>query len=124
MSHNFLDAFQLLIAAYLFYTALKGSGTLYNFPEVPKKKQSEVHRNLRIIYAVGGVIALIDGLASMVQNTMYRVTYTESSAEVTQVGTISGLSFLTYDMLSAISLVCTILIVALLIGTMIYVKKQ
>ena len=69
MSHVSLDAFQLLVACYLFFTAAKGSGTLYNFPEVPKKKQEPLRQLLRKIYASGGVIALLDGCVSMLQNT-------------------------------------------------------
>ena len=124
MNRVSLDAFQILVAAYLFYVSIKGSGTLYNFPEIPKKKQASVRGTLRKLYALGGFISLIDGAASILQNSMYTVEYTESGAEITQNFSIPGLPFITYDFLSDISLVCTILIVALLIGIIVYIRKQ
>ena len=119
-----LDAFQLLIAAYLFYVAAKGSGTLYNFPSIPKKKQDEVHKNLRIIYAFGGLVSLLDGAATMLQNSMFSVNETEAGVEIVQNYTIDGLPFITYDLLSKVSLACMIVIVLMLFGVIIYTRKQ
>lgn len=123
MNHVSLDAFQLLVAVYLFYVAIKGSGTLYNFPEIPKKKKEEVRQNLRKIYAVGGCISLLDGAASILQNSMFTVEYTEDSINVTQNFSIDGLPFISYDLLSAISVACTALIVLLLVGVIVYIRK-
>ena len=119
-----LDAFQLLIAIYLFYVALKGSGTLYNFPEIPKTKQAAVHKNLRIIYTVGGFIALLDGVCAMLQNSMFTEKYTETGTEIIQNYTLGGLPFITYDLLSRICLVCTILMPVMLFGVIFYTRKQ
>ena len=124
MNRVSLDAFQILVAAYLFYVAIKGSGTLYNFPEIPRKKKEAVRNTLRKLYALGGFISLIDGAASILQNSMFTVNYTENGAEITQNFTIPWLPFLTYDLLSTISFICTILIVALLIGIIVYIRKQ
>ena len=65
MNRVSLDAFQLLIAVYLFYVSIKGSGTLYNFPEIPKNKKESVRGHLRKLYAAAGCIALFDGMVSM-----------------------------------------------------------
>ena len=70
MNRVSLDAFQILVAAYLFYVAIKGSGTLYNFPEIPKKKKEAVRNTLRKLYALGGFISLIDGAASKKESYM------------------------------------------------------
>ena len=119
-----LDAFQLLVAAYLFYVAAKGSGTLYNFPTIPKKKQAEVRKNLRIVYAFGGLISLLDGAASMLQNSMFSVKESEAGVEIIQNYTIDVLPFITYDLLSKVSLGCTVIIVLMLFGVVIYTRKQ
>ena len=124
MDRSFLDAFQFIVAGYLFYTVIKGSGTLYNFPDVPAAKKKSVHKNLRRFYLAGAVIALLDGLAAVLQNQMFTVNYTETGSVITQNFSIPWLPFLTYQMLSTFSLVCTVLFVALLIGVMVYVKKQ
>ena len=123
MNRGFLDSFQLIIAAYLFYTAIRGKGTLFNFPEVPKGKRDEVHKNLRIAYTVCGFIALLDGCASILQNDMYTVTYTEAGAEIAQNYTIGALPFISFDLLTKVSIVCTFLVVFLAIGIMVYIRK-
>lgn len=124
MTHGLLDSFQLIIAAYLFYTAIRGKGTLFNFPEVPDSKREDVRRKLRIAYTAGGCIALLDGLASILQNDMFTVTYTETGAEITQNYVIEALPFLSYDLLSTVSVICTVLIVSLLIGLIVFIRKQ
>lgn len=60
-----LDSFQLIVGVYLLYTAIKGSGTLYNFFDLPDDRQNEVHRILRIAYAVCGVLALAEAVLCM-----------------------------------------------------------
>ena len=124
MSRVSLDAFQLLIAVYLFYVAIKGSGTLYNFPEIPEKRREEVRQRLRKIFALCGVIALFDGCVSMLQNSMFSVEYTEAGEQVTQNFTIGVLPFLSYTMLSVISAFCTVAFVLILVGVIIYIRKM
>lgn len=123
MSHTSLDAFQLLVAVYLFYVAVRGSGTLYNFPEVPKQKQESVRQVLRKIYFAGGCIALLDGAASMLQNSMFTAEYTENGVNITQNYTLDALPFITYRMLTTVSIVCTVAFVLLLAGVIIYTRK-
>ena len=124
MNHSSLDAFQLLVAFYLFYIAIKGSGTLYNFPQIPKSKQEKTRQTLRKLYAACGFVALIDAAASILQNSMYTVDYTEDTVKITQNVTIEALPFINYNLLSNISLICTFLIVLLLVGVIIYIQKQ
>ena len=119
-----LDAFQILVAFYLFYTAWTGSGTLYNFPGIPKKKAGIVRRNLRIIYIIGGVVSLLDGAVSMLLNNMFSVSYTEEGAEIVQNYTIDAFPFITYGMLRSISFGCIIFMLILLAGVFIYLRKQ
>ena len=124
MSRVSLDAFQLLIAAYLFYVAVKGSGTLYNFPEIPEKKRETVRQQLRKIYALCGFVALFDGCVALLQNSMFSVEYTENGPQITQNFTISALPFLSYSMLSAVSTICTVIFVLILVGVILYIRKM
>ena len=119
MSRVSLDAFQLLVAVYLFYVSIRGSGTLYNFPEIPKDKKESVRQQLRKLYAAAGCIALLDGLVSMLT-----VDYIENEAVITQNFSIGSLSFINYQFLSAISFVCTVLFVLLLAGVVFLVRKS
>ena len=124
MSRVSLDAFQLLIAAYLFYVAVKGSGTLYNFPEIPEKKRETVRQQLRKIYALCGFVALFDGCVALLQNSMFSVEYTENGPQITQNFTIRALPFLSYSMLSAVSTICTVIFVLILVGVILYIRKM
>ena len=45
-----LDSFQLIVALYLFYVAIKGSGTMYRFFDLPEEYQHKTRTPLRIIY--------------------------------------------------------------------------
>ena len=108
----------------MFYVAIKGTGAFYNFPAIPKKKQEEVRKTLRIIYAVGGCVSLLDGAAAMLRNRMFTVTYKEEEAVITQNFTIGALPFITYDFLRMFSLICSISIVVLLLVILIYVNRQ
>lgn len=124
MNRVSLDAFQLLIAAYLFYTAIKGSGTLYNFPEIPEEKREKTRQLLRKIFALCGAVALFDGCITMLQNSMFSVEYTETGAEVTQNFTIGALPFLSYSMLSVTSTVCSVIFVLILLGVIVYIRNM
>lgn len=119
-----LDAFQLLAAVYLFWTAYRGKGTLFNFPGIPQEKAETVRRNLRIIYAAGGLIALLDGIVSMLQNEMFTVSYAENGMEIVQNFTIGSMPFITFGLLRTISICCIIAILLLLAGVFIYVRRQ
>lgn len=124
MNRVSLDAFQLLIAVYLFYVSIKGSGTLYNFPEIPKDKKGSVRGQLRKLYAAAGCVALLDGMVSMLQNSMFTVDYTENEAVVTQNFTIGSMPFITYEFLSTASFVCSVIFVLLLVSVIFLIKKS
>ncbi len=124
MNRVSLDAFQLLIAVYLFYVSIRGSGTLYNFPEVPKNKKESVRGNLRKLYAAAGCIALLDGMVSMLQNSMFTVDYAENEAVITQNFTIGSMPFITYEFLSTASFVCSVIFVLLLVSVVVLIKKS
>ena len=124
MSHVSLDAFQLLIAVYLFYVAAKGSGTLYNFPEIPESRKETAKRSLRKLYAAAGCVALLAGCVSMLQNSMFTVEYSENEMKITQNFTISLFPFLSYRMLSVFSVICTILFLLLLVCAVLIIRKK
>lgn len=124
MSHVSLDAFQLLIAVYLFYVAAKGSGTLYNFPEIPESRKETARRSLRKLYAAAGCVALLDGCVSMLQNSMFTVEYNGNEMEITQNFTVSLFPFLSYRMLSVFSVICTVLFLLLLVCAVIVIRKK
>ena len=124
MSHVSLDAFQLLIAVYLFYVAAKGSGTLYNFPEIPEGRKETAKRSLRKLYAAAGCVALLDGCVSMLQNSMFTVNFSENEMEIIQNFEIIFLPFLSYHLLSAFSVICTVLFLLLLVCAVIVIRKK
>ena len=94
MTNGLLDSFQLMVAVYLFYTAVKGRGTLYNFPEIPPEKKDLITGKLRLIYTAGGFISLLDWGASVLQNSMFTVNWTETGREITQNFTVGALPFI------------------------------
>lgn len=122
-SHG-LDAFQLMISFYLFFTAIKGKGTLYNFPEIPKIKLTALRNNLRTIYAAGGFICLLDGASSILQHSMFTTEYTETGVNIIQNYSLDGFPFITYELLSMISTICIGMILILLFGVIIYTRRQ
>ena len=123
MPTAFLDSFQLVVALYLFYVSIKGSGQMYRFFDISEEDQLRVRLPLRLIYAIGGCIALIESAVCMLQNQMFTQTVTDQGVVITQNFTIEALPFLTYEMMSTISSVLTIVIVLLLAGVVIWLRK-
>ena len=60
MSTMFLDSFQLIVAIYLLYLAIKGQGKMYQFFDIPQAEQPRVQKLLRRTYLVCGLLALLD----------------------------------------------------------------
>jgi len=123
LSNLFLDSFQLIVAAYLLYIAIKGSGTMYRFFDLPEHEQPRVHKLLRTIYLVCGLLALADAGINMLQNSMYTQEVLESGTIVTQNFTLNGFPFITYDLLSIMSTVLTCSIILALIITFSYLRS-
>lgn len=122
MSTMFLDSFQLIVAVYLLYLAIKGKGQMYNFFDIPKAEQPRIHKLLRTAYLVCGLLALLDAGANMLQNSMYTQQILESGTEITQNFTIASIPFLSYALLSTISTVLTCLIIAILVSVFVYLR--
>jgi hypothetical protein len=123
LSSLFLDSFQLIVAFYLLYIAIKGSGTMYRFFDLPEREQPRVRKLLRTIYLVCGLLALLDAGANMLQNSMFTQQVLESGTTVTQNFTLEGFSFVTYDLLSIVSTVLTCVIILALAVTFIYLRS-
>ncbi|MEN6338916.1 MAG: hypothetical protein ABFD03_02185 [Clostridiaceae bacterium] len=123
MSSLFLDSFQLIVAVYLLYIAIKGSGTMYRFFDLPEQEQPRVHKLLRTVYLVCGLLALLDAGANMLQNSMFTQQVLESGTTVTQNFTLEGFSFITYDLLSIVSTVLTCVIILALVVTFAYLRS-
>ena len=70
-----LDSFQLIVALYLFYVAIKGSGTMYRFFDLPEEYQHKTRTPLRIIYAACGVSAVTTVLALVSSVAAYYCIY-------------------------------------------------
>ena len=115
MSSLFLDSFQLIVAVYLLYVAIKGSGTMYRFFDLPEREQPRVRKLLRTIYLICGLLALLDAGANMLQNSMFTQQVLESGTSVTQNFTLEGFAFVTYDLLSIASTVITCVIILTLV---------
>ena len=123
MSSLFLDSFQLIVAVYLLYVAIKGSGTMYRFFDLPEREQPRVRKLLRTIYLICGLLALLDAGANMLQNSMFTQQVLESGTTVTQNFTLEGFAFVTYDLLSIVSTVITCAIILTLAVTFIYLRS-
>ena len=66
MPTGILDSFQLIVGLYLYYVAIKGSGQMYRFGDMDEETERHIRRPLRIIYTVGGTLALIEfGLCAL-----------------------------------------------------------
>ena len=99
-----LDSFQLIIGLYLLYVAAKGSGTMYNFFDLPEEDQQRIKNPLRITYAVCGIIALTEAALFMWQAS-------------------SGYSHIPQQTLNYIGTAMTLSIVAILIVVLIVLRK-
>ena len=122
MSTVFLDSFQLIVAVYLLYLAIKGKGKMYQFFDIPQSDQPRVHQMLRTSYLVCGLLALLDAGVNMLQNTMFTQNILETGTTITQNFTVDSLPFIRYELLSTISAVLTILIIGMLAGVFIYLR--
>ncbi len=122
MSTMFLDSFQLIVAIYLLYLAIKGQGKMYQFFDIPQAEQPRVQKLLRRTYLVCGLLALLDAGVNMLQNTMYTQNVLETGTTITQNFSIDALPFIRYEMLSTVSTVLTGLIILGLAGVFIYLR--
>ena len=123
MPTSFLDSFQFIVALYLLYVAAKGSGQMYRFFDLTQSDQKKVHKPLRLIYLTAGLIALAETAVCMLQNAMFTQNMTDAGMTVTQNFVIESLPFLTYPMLSSVSSVLTILVITILIGTFVWLRR-
>ena len=119
MPTAFLDSFQLIVAFYLFYVSIKGSGQMYRFFDISEEDQMRVRLPLRLIYAIAGIIALVESGVCR----LFTQTITENGVIIIQNFSIEVLPFLTYDMMSTISSALTLVIVLLLAGVVIWLRK-
>ena len=117
MPTGILDSFQIVVALYLFYIAFKGSGQMYRFGDMDEETQQQIRTPLRLLYAAGGLIALIEFGLCCLQNSMFIRTADETGVTIVQNYSIDALPFLSYDLLSVLSAVLTALLVGLLVRT-------
>ena len=113
--YSLLDSFQLIVGLYLLYVAVKGSGQMYRFENVPADRQAAVRRKLRIFYAATAAVSLADFGVSYLMNTMFTVSAEGTETVITQNYTIPNLPFLTYDLLFTVSNILVIILVAMLV---------
>lgn len=119
-SSSFLDSFQLIVAIYLFYIAIRGQGSMYRFFDLPEKSQKRVQKPLRIIYFVCALLALLDTTLSALQSSMFTVTFSGDVSTVVQNYELSAFSFLSYDLLNAAGYILTGAIVLLLCSVLLW----
>jgi hypothetical protein len=122
MSTVFLDSFQLFVAVYLLYLAIKGKGKMYQFFDIPQSEQPRVQKLLRRTYLICGLLALLDAAVNMLQNTMFTQNILETGTTITQNFTVDSLPFIRYELLSTISTALTGLIILSLAGVFIYLR--
>ena len=124
MPTGILDSFQLIVALYLFYIAIKGSGQMYRFGDMDEEAQALVRKPLRVCYAISGFIALADFGVCCLQNSMFTRTAGEDGVQIVQNFTIDALPFLSYGMLTVISSVLIALLFGLLVFIVIWVRRK
>jgi len=122
--NSLLDSFQLIVGLYLIYVAIKGSGQMYRFENVPAEQQDSVRKKLRIFYAAAAAVALADFGVSYLMNTMFTVSADGGERIVTQNYTLPQLPFLTYDLLFAVSNVLSVLLIAMLLFAVIRLGRS
>ena len=96
---------------------------MYRFFDISEEDKMRVRLPLRLIYAIAGIIALVESAVCMLQNQMFTQTITENGVIIIQNFSIEVLPFLTYDMMSTISSALTLVIVLLLAGVVIWLRK-
>lgn len=124
MQSGILDSFQLIVALYLFYIAVKGSGQMYRFGDMSEETSRAIRTPLRLLYAAGGLIALADFGVCFLQANMFTSTVGEAGTVVTQNYTIAALPFLSYNLLSAVSTALTALLIGLLAFIAIWMHRK
>ena len=122
MSTASLDSFQLIVGLYLLYVAIKGHGQMYRFGDLTEEDQERVRRPLRILYLAAALVALGEFGICTLQNSMFTRTVTESGTQITQNFALEALPFLTYQMLSVVSTVMTVLVIASLAGGFLWLR--
>ena len=124
MPTGILDSVQIVVALYLFYIAFKGSGQMYRFGDMDEETQQQIRTPLRLLYAAGGLIALIEFGLCCLQNSMFTRTADETGVTIVQNYSIDALPFLSYDLLSVLSAVLTALLVGLLVFIFIWMRRK
>ena len=120
MGSGFADSLQLLIGVYLLYMGIKGENLENKMSGVPDKNEVKEPKALRVLYIIGGIAALSDFGICMLRNNMFTAEQTEAGLSVTQNYTISALPFLTYDLMNTASRVLSLIALAILIGSAIW----
>lgn len=96
-----LDSFQLIIGFYLLYVTIKGEGNMYRFSDVPEEYQPKIAKTLRIIYGCATVVCLLDGTVCVFGQSL-------------------GLSEAAVNIISP---VCTVVLIALCFGAIIWLRS-
>ena len=124
MPTGILDSFQLIVALYLFYIAIKGSGQMYRFGDMDEEKQALVRKPLHVCYAISGFIALADFGVCCLQSSMFTRTVGEDGVQIVQNFTMDALPFLSYKMLTTASSVLIALLLGMLVFVVIWVRRK
>ena len=120
MGTGFIDSFQLIIGIYLLYMGVKGENLGNRLSGTPDKNEVKEPVALRVLYIVGAVFALSDFGICMLRNKMFTVEAAQEGVNITQNFTIDALPFLTYDLMNTVSRVLSLLALAVLIGSAIW----
>ena len=120
MGTDFIDSFQLIIGIYLLYMGVKGENLENRLSGTPDKNEVKEPVALRVLYIVGAVFALSDFGICMLRNKMFTVEAAQEGVNITQNFTIDALPFLTYDLMNTVSRVLSLLALAVLIGSAVW----
>ena len=123
MGTNFLDTLQLLFGIYILFFAIKGNGKIYELKSTADSNTEKVRKVLRRFYFAAGITMTVDGVASMLRNTMFELQTGENGAEVL-VRKAAWLPMLSYDFLRNVTLVCFVLEIITIVLLAVYISKQ
>ena len=121
----FYDFFQLFVAAFLLYAAVKGKGNLFPTEGIVEEYIPKIHRVLRRVYVVGGIAALFAFGLCMLRRAMFTPLYNTDGtvAGVAQNFQLDFAPFVTYQFLTIANVVMAVILVAGLMVPFIWLKK-
>ena len=131
-TNSLFDLIMLAMGVYVLYSAVTGKGRLYAAENIRKEKKDDFLKTMRKLYAVLGVMMVLNAACSMVKNRLYElkevVAATETAAAQYEWTLIDGVNlgqfaFVTPTLLDVLTYVFLGLSLAVIIVMIVYLRK-